>query len=274
MSRGWNAELELWFEQNIEVTRLMRRRHVGPLAVQRPFYPENDGSAHVYLLHPPGGVVGGDTLTIGCYLGSHAKTVLTTPGATKFYCSDQERSAQNIRIEVSEAGVCEYLPQETIVFNGAKASLDTRVFLNNDAIYLGWDIVCLGRPACGERFERGEFRQRVEIYRENSPIWFERFHVLGGGAAINAKYAFCSNPIAATMIYAGPSEENVVECIRAKLSQATEAVFSVSRLDRVIVCRYLGTRMSEAKTLLKQAWEILRETALGKTASAPRIWAT
>ncbi|GLU28119.1 urease accessory protein UreD [Brucella sp. NBRC 12950] len=274
MSKGWNAELELWFEQNNRVTRLVRRRHVGPLAVQRPFYPERDGSAHVYLLHPPGGVAEGDALSIGCYLGTHAKAVLTTPGATKFYSSDHAKSTQKTLIEIGNAGICEYLPQETILFNGAKASVETLVFLSNDAIYLGWDIVSLGRPACREYFERGEFTQRVEIYRDGRPIWFEQFCLTGGDDAMNALYAFRSHPITATMIYAGPSEENAVERIRAALSKVSAAVFSVSRLDRVIVCRYLGLRMSEAKMLLRQAWEILREAALGKTASAPRIWAT
>src|SRR5690606_16444663 len=118
------------FEHNREVTRLMRRRHVGPLAVQRAFYPEKDGSAHVYLLHPPSGVAGEDVLDISCFLGRGARTVLTTPGATKFYRSERGQSTQTTRIDVGEGGICEYLPQETIVFDGAKASIGTKVFLS------------------------------------------------------------------------------------------------------------------------------------------------
>ncbi|MBA8842757.1 urease accessory protein [Ochrobactrum sp. RH1CCR137] len=274
MSKGWHAELELGFEHSHEVTRLMRRRHVGPLAVQQPFYPEKDGSAHVYLLHPPGGVAGEDVLDISCFLGRGSKAVLTTPGATKFYRSDRGRSIQTTRINVGEGGVCEYLPQETIVFDGAKASISTHVSLSGDAVYLGWDIVSLGRPACRENFDAGELRQRVEIFRDGRPIWFEQFRLQGADQAMNAAFAFCARPIVATMVYAGPAHENTLQRIREALGDAGKNLFSVSQLERVIVCRYLGGRMSEAKALFRKAWEVIRETGLGKPAAAPRIWAT
>lgn len=274
MSTGWHAELELWFEQKSEATRLVRRRHVGPLAVQRPFYPEPDGSAHVYLLHPPGGVAAGDVLNIDCHLSEYSKTVLTTPGATKFYCSENAPSTQETQIKIGAGGICEYLPQETIVFNGARASLNTQVSLSADAIYLGWDIISLGRPACGEAFTRGELRQRLEIIRDGRPIWFEQCRLRGGDTACGAAYAFNAKPISGTMIYAGPANENAVPRILEAVGNGARHVFSVTRLDRVIVCRYLGSRMSEAKALLRQAWEILRQSGLGKSAAAPRIWAT
>ncbi|MCI1000424.1 urease accessory protein UreD [Ochrobactrum sp. C6C9] len=274
MNKGWHAELELRFEHNREVTRLMRRRHVGPLAVQQPFYPEKDGSAHVYLLHPPGGVAGDDILDISCFLGRKARAVLTTPGATKFYRSERGQSAQTTRIDVSEGGICEYLPQEAIVFDGAKASISTHVSLSGDAVYLGWDIFSLGRPACQESFDRGEVRQRVEIFRDGKPIWFEQFRLRGAAPAVNAAYAFCAKPIVATMVYAGPAAENALQAIREAVGDTARNLFSASRLERVIVCRYLGGRMSEAKALFRRAWEVLREMGLGKPATAPRIWAT
>ncbi len=274
MSKGWHAELELWFEHNTSATRLVRRRHVGPLAVQRPFYPEADGSAHVYLLHPPGGVAAGDILSIHCHLADRSRTVLTTPGATKFYCSQQQKSTQSTDITVGAGGICEYLPQETIVFNGARAAISIRVNLTGDARYLGWDIVCLGRPACGERFKQGEVRQRLEIFRDQKPIFFEQFCLKGGDAASDAAFAFNAQPILATMVYAGAADEDAVDRIRVAQSGHSASLFSVSRLDRVIVCRYLGGRMSEAKQLLRQAWEVLREAGLGKVAAPPRIWAT
>ncbi|MGH8010814.1 MAG: urease accessory protein UreD, partial [Candidatus Binatia bacterium] len=247
---------------------------VGPLAVQQPFYPEKDGRAHVYLLHPPGGVAGEDVLDISCFLGRGARAVLTTPGATKFYRSERGRSSQTTRIEVGEGGICEYLPQETIVFDGAKASISTQVSLSRDAIYLGWDIISLGRPACQESFDKGEVRQRVEILRDGKPIWFEQFRLYGADPAMNAAFAFCAKPIVATMVYAGPADESALHAIREAVGDAARNLFSASRLERVIVCRYLGGRMSEAKTLFRKAWEVLRETGLGKPAAAPRIWAT
>jgi urease accessory protein len=271
---GWRAELELWFERNHGMTRLMRRRHVGPLAIQRPFHPETDGSAHVYLLHPPGGVAGGDQLDIRCHVGPQARTVLTTPGATKFYRSQHGRSAQQTTIDVGAEAICEYLPQETILFDGADASISTRVTLAADSVYMGWDFVSLGRPAAGESFVSGHAHQRVEIVREGRLIWFEQLRLSGDMAMTGAPFAFAGRPIIGTMIYAGPMVEDTVERIRSLLGDAARRVFSVSQLERVIVCRYLGNRMSEGKSLFLHAWDVLRETGIGKRAAAPRIWAT
>lgn len=274
MNSGWNAELELWFAPSHGKTRLIRRRHSGPLAVQRAFHPESDGSAHVYILHPPGGVAGGDVLDINCRLAPGARCVLTTPGATKFYRSDGGASVQTMQIDVEEHGVCENLPQETILFEGADASINTRVTLACNAVYAGWDFISLGRPAAGERFATGRLQQRVEIFRDGELIWFERMAFSRSPEVLDAPVFFAGRPIAGTMVYAGPVLENTVESIRERLGAQVTGVFSVSQLERVIVCRYLGQRMSEGKALFLQAWSILRERGLMKKAVAPRIWAT
>ncbi len=253
----------------------MRRRHVGPLAVQRPFYPEVDGAAHVYLLHPPGGVAGGDKLEITCHLEPGARVVLTTPGATKFYRTDSGRSTQRTVINVGAGAVCEYLPQETIVFSGANAHMETRVALASaDATYVGWDFVSLGRPAAGERFTSGSIRQRVEVLRDDKPVWFERMSLDGDSHLGSAEFAFNDQPIVATMIYIGPVAEKAAQRVRDSLGEKVRNVFSVSQLDRGIVCRYLGASMSEGKSIFARAWDILREAGQGKRATMPRIWAT
>lgn len=272
--QGWHAELELYFENRQNKTRLMRRRHVGPLAVQSPFYPEDDGAAHVYLLHPPSGVAGGDRLAIHCHLNDGSRTVLTTPGATKFYRSERGTSIQHMNIEVGAQGICEYLPQETILFNGADAFIQTDITLRHDAIYLGWEFICFGRPASGERFTNGNARQRIRITRDGKLIWFEQFNLANMEQALDAPYTFAGRPITGTMIYAGPILENMVSRIRELLPQQGPHVFSVTALERVLVCRYLGNRMSEGKQLFMRAWEVLREMGIGKPAVAPRIWAT
>lgn len=107
----WRAELELWFEARANETYLSRRRHYGPLTIQRPFYPEADGTAHVYVLHPPGGVVGGDTLKSAYHVGAGARALLTTPGATKFYRSLGGVGRQDIVVDVGRGAICEHLPQ-------------------------------------------------------------------------------------------------------------------------------------------------------------------
>ncbi len=271
-SSSWLAELELWFAPSAGKTRLVRRRHLGPLVVQRPFHPEKDGTCHVYLLHPPGGVAGGDRLDLRFYVDAGARALLTTPGATKFYRSEYSAGAQSTQIDVGAGAVCEYLPQETIVFDGGDARMETRVSLAPDATYVGWDFLCLGRPAAGERFEAGRLSQRIEIRRDGRPIWFERLELHGNSLLMKAAYSLAGQPTWGTMIYAGVVAEDAAEQVRAAIGES--AVFSVSQLDDVVVCRYLGPRVGDGKALFARAWNVLRTLGQGKPADTPRIWAT
>lgn len=271
---GWIAELELWFAQEAGRSRLTRRRHLGPLVVQRPFHPEPDGTCHIYVLHPPGGVAGGDRLSLRFSLDTGARVVLTTPGATKFYRSAQAECTQTTRVEVGAGAVCEYLPQETIVFDGANARIETCVSLAPEATYVGWDFVCLGRPAANERFDTGRVSQRIEIMRDGRPIWLERIELAGGSPLLDAAFSLAGNPTFGTMVYAGAIADDAAERLRAAIGADGTAVFSVSQLEEVVVCRYLGPRVADGKALFVRAWDTLRTLGQGKAASAPRIWAT
>ena len=271
---SWPAELELWFAHSAGKTRLVRRRHLGPLVVQRPFHPEKDGTCHVYLLHPPGGVAGGDCLDLCFHLDAGARALLTTPGATKFYRSEHGAGTQSARVVVGAGAVCEYLPQETIVFDGADARIETKVSLAPDATYVGWDFLCLGRPAAGERFETGRLSQRIEIMRNGRPIWFERLELRGGSPLLKAAFSLASQPSWGTMVYAGTVTEDAAEQVRAAIGAAGDGVFCVSQLEEAVVCRYLGPRVADGKALFVRAWNVLRSLGQGKMAEAPRIWAT
>lgn len=272
---SWGAELELWFERRRELTCLARRRHVGPLVVQRPFHPERDGTAHVYVLHPPGGLASGDSLEIACHVETEASVLITTPGATKFYRSAGGGGRQRTTIRVGRGGVCEHLPQETIAFDGADAFIETRVDLAPDATYLGWELVSLGRPAAGEAFANGCVRQRVEVVRSGRPIWYDRLALNGGSPLASEAFAFGGKPIFGVMTYAGPMIEGLAERIRAAAGPlAVRGIFAATQLQEVVACRYLGASMSEGKSLFLRAWEVLREFGLGKPAVRPRIWST
>lgn len=271
---SWPAELELWFALSAGKTRLVRRRHLGPLVVQRPFHPEKDGTCHVYLLHPPGGVAGGDRLDLRFHLDAGARALLTTPGATKFYRSEHGAGAQSAAVSVGAGAVCEYLPQETIVFDGADARIETKVSLASDATYVGWDFLCLGRPAAGERFETGRLSQRIEIVRDGKPVWFERLELHGNSPLMRAAFALAGQPTWGTMIYAGAVGDDAAEHVRAAIGDAGDGVFSVSQLEEAVVCRYLGPRVSDGKALFVRAWNVLRSLGQGKAADRPRIWAT
>lgn len=275
----WKAELELAFEFGDGRTRLIRRHHHGPLVVQRPFYPEKDGTCHVYLLHPPAGIVGGDRLHQRFNVGDGARCLLTTPGATKFYRSPLQKGSQYNTIAVGAGATCEYLPQENIIFDGANAEIETRVTLADDGVFVGWDFFCLGRPAANERFTSGSLSQRIQIIRDGERIWFERIKLGGDSPLLNARYACAGRPVFGTMVYAGCLQDGLAERIRTSLDlnikdTKTSPVFSVSQLQHVVVCRYLGKQAEEGKSLFIQAWDVLRSICQSKPACLPRIWAT
>src|SRR5579871_3836337 len=168
----WKAELALGFEKQGRKTVLAGRRHEGPLVVQKPLYPEGEGVCHVIVVHPPGGIAGGDELTLQVKAGHGAAALLTTPGAAKWYRSSGPGARQRLDFDVH--GSLEWLPRESIVFDGALADLGCAVSLNGDATFIGWEIVCLGRTGSGERFERGETRFDTRISRDAKPVWIER----------------------------------------------------------------------------------------------------
>jgi urease accessory protein len=270
----WRAELSLKFSARGTATILSDCRHRGPLRVQKALYPEGEAVCQAIVLHPPSGIAGGDQLRIAATVGPAAHAQLTTPGAGKWYRSAGAEASQTLDFTVAENATLEWLPQETIVFDGADASIDTRVTLEAGATYVGWDFICLGRPAAGERFETGTLRQRIEIVRDGRPIWFERVRLPGGSALQGAPYALAGQPTWGTMIYAGPMAEDAAERVREAVGSQGDGVFTVSQLEHAVVCRYLGPRVSEGKALFVRAWDALRTSCQGKAANAPRIWAT
>src|SRR5258706_481568 len=161
VAAAWKASLSLGFTSHGTRSVLSRREHDGPLVVQKALYPEGEGVCHAIVVHPPGGIVGGDQLglRVDCAAQSHA--LLTTPGAGKWYRSAGAWARQSL--DFSVAGTLEWLPRETIVFDGALAELTTTVDLAEGARFIGWEVVCLGRRGAGERFERGRLRLSTRI---------------------------------------------------------------------------------------------------------------
>lgn len=274
LGAGWRARLDLEFESRAGRSVLTRRIHSGPLRVQRPFYPEGDEVCHVYVLHPPGGVVGGDELEIDVAVGDASKALLTTPAAGKFYRSNGMLARQTQHLMVGADAVLEWLPQETIVFDGAHVNMATRIELEHEARFIGWEVLCLGRPGAGERFEHGVVRQNWEIWRDGKPLLVERALYKQGGAALDAAWGLAGQPVCGTLVCVG-SEAGLIERVREATAQLNiSGLFSVSQLAEVLVCRYLGPHGEEARRCFIQAWEILRPAILQRPACAPRIWAT
>jgi urease accessory protein len=149
----WEARLALRFDRDGDTTRLVGRSHFGPLRVQKALYPEQPAVCHAVVVHPPGGVVGGDRLFIDIDAGAGAHALLTTPGATKWYRASQLSastgrpgvSSQVVRLAAGAGANLEWLPQETIFYNGAQVRLDTEIALGAGAQYIGCEVLCFGR---------------------------------------------------------------------------------------------------------------------------------
>lgn len=271
----WQAALTLDFAPRAQRTALVRREHRGPLQIQRAFYPEADGTCHAYVLHPPGGVVGGDELAIDITAHDGARCLVTTPAAGKFYRSSGATALQTIALRAHGDARLEWLPQETLVFDGARVAARIHVDLDAHARFIGWDIACLGRPASRERFTFGAIRQRIELWRAGRPLYLERAAYDADEPVMQAAWGLAGQCVTGTLLCTTAGESPALEPLREQCAPlATEGAFAATQLRGVVVCRYLGPHTHEARACLERAWELLRPALLNKAACAPRIWST
>ena len=273
---GWQARLQLGFQRRDQRTVLRQWTHQGPLQVQRPFYPEGETVCHVAILHPPGGVVGGDELRLDAQLDPNAHALLTTPAAGKFYRSAGPVARQTQRLTVGPGAALEWLPQENIVYNGARLHTLTRVDLQGDARLLSWEILCLGRPAAGEKWIAGECRQMLEIWRDGEPLYLEPGYLMGGDPVLKAAWGLQGQPVTATLLSA-PVLPGMVDAVRAGWTAMTvggEDVVAVTAIDGVLIGRYLGPSAACARHLFILAWSLLRPLLLNRPPCPSRFWTT
>ena len=155
---SWHAELELGYARFDNTTRPVQRRHKGPLRVQKHLYAEGPEVCQHIIVHPPGGIAGGDRLDISAFVDGDAWAQITSPGAAKWYRAAGP-AYQQLKLKVAAGATLEWLPQETIIFSAAQAELSTGIDLEGDARLFYWDVVALGRPASGERFDLGTSRR-------------------------------------------------------------------------------------------------------------------
>jgi len=270
----WEAELKLGFIRRNGRSLLARRSHFGPLVVQKALYPEGDEICHVIILHPPGGVAGGDRLNIAVEVGAEAHTLLTTPGAGKWYKANGAEAAQQLVLEVQDNALLEWLPQETIVYDAAPATWQARLELAETARYAGWDITCLGRQACGEKFRSGRVRQNLQIYRASRLLWSEQANLAGGDYFLMAAAGLQGCPDYATFVVAAgaTAPEILAQCRAIEANDAGRV--GVSALPEIFVARYLGHSAQAAREYFELLWAILRPCYAGVAARRPRIWNT
>ena len=272
----WHASLQL--DYTLEGTRTVARHaHNGPLRILQSLYPEGDAVCHNVLVHPPGGLVGGDTLDITATVGPGAHGLVTTPGATRFYRSTGELALQRTHLTLAEGARLEWLPLEALCYNACNAENHLTLNLAPGAECMGWDVTALGLPHAGQPFETGRFVQHIEAPGR----WLER------GVINAADHRLLESPqglaghrcMASLFFVVGtPLErarrDTALDAARAVMdAHALKATAgATSPNGQVVVVRALAPQVEPAMQLLRQVRAAWRAALWQLCAEPPRIW--
>ena len=272
-AEGWRAALELGFTADDERTWLAHRRHSGPLLVQRPFFPEDAKLCQMVIVHPPGGIAGGDELSLDIAAGPGACAQLTTPGAGKWYRGFGRDASQTVRISVADGALCEWLPQENIIFDGALPHMSLDVEISRHGVFCGWDFTCLGRPRSGERFASGAVRQLTAIRQDGKAVFREQACIEPGDVSRSAPALLAGHCAYGSMVAVGTEAgDDVVAAARDAIGEDDNA--GVTRIGTVLIARWVGNNVEAGRDLFTRIWSVLRPWYAGRKAVVPRIWAT
>lgn len=278
---GWHGHLTLNYRHEAPRT-LVHDCHDGPLRVLASLHPEGPGICHSVLVHPPGGIVGGDQLAIAVDVAPQAHALITTPGATRFYRSAGETAEQRLVAQVAAHARLEWLPLETIAYSATRAVNHLRFELAPGAEMIGWDLLALGLPASNEPFVQGRFEQQIEL----PGLWLER-GVLDAddphtSRLLDSPLGWNGRRVLAMMWWAGgqvlePARREALldvarQCIESSPLRDQAGVTSPD--ERVVVLRTLADRTEPAQSLLAAVWARWREAGWGLAACPPRVWKT
>lgn len=282
----WHALLELEFAPQPDSsalggrTVLSKRRSIGPLRVQKALWPEPTGICHVILIHPPAGIAGGDSLEVSVKVAAHAHALLTTPGAGKWYKSDGRPAQQQIALDVAADAVLEWLPQEAMLFDQAIARSQTVIRLEETAAFIGWEILVIGRPARGEQFDAGQYHGHLALWRAGRLLVDDRLAFSGGDRWLSSPLGLDGQAVSGLMLAVPPvhrREEAVLDqdiAVLRDLIARMQMPLVVTRLDDVLVARYLGTDPRQAMDGFSGIRAKLRRHWFDLAEELPRIWRT
>ena len=274
----WHAQLKL--DYTLETGRTVARHsHSGPLRILQSLYPEGDSICHNVLVHPPGGLVGGDTLDIHVHAhrGSHA--LITTPGASRFYRSDGQSALQQTHLRVEADARLEWMPLEAICYSACLAENRLTMELAPGAELIGWDVTALGLPHAELPFIRGSFRQHIEV----PGVWLERATIdATDSRLLDSPVGMAGQRCLASIFFVtGQSmtrsrREQALESVRTVIAQhpLASTAGATSPHPQVLVVRMLAPVVEPAMVLLRALRNTWRHELWGKSPSSPRIWAT
>jgi urease accessory protein len=272
----WHASLELDYTLSAART-VAHHRHKGPLRILQSLYPEGDAVCHNVLVHPPGGLVGGDTLDIQATVATGAHALVTTPGATRFYRSLGEVALQHAQVTLAAGARLEWLPLEALCYSGCLAENRLTVDLAPGAEMMGWDVTALGLPNAGLPFAEGSFCQHIEL----PGVWLERARLNAhDDLLLKHPLGLAGQRCMATLFFAAGSKldkarrQAALDVARELLQgHALEASAGATSPDaQVVVLRVLTPVVEPAMDLLKLVWRAWRKALWQLEATNPRIW--
>jgi len=284
----WLASLELQLGHSSYGTQLTKTKRCGPLTIQKAFYPEGRDCAHLYLLHPPAGIVSGDELHIGIEVLQNAHTLVTTPGANRFYRARTDLSigdpkqTQITKISLDAGAKCEHFPLETLVYNQANGVNNVEVRLHNSSVYCGWDMTCLGLPSSSEDFSAGRFTQLNTLYRDDILIYHDKVLIESRSNIQHHAAGLAGNSVFGTFLAYAPSNQvsdeqraHLIAQLRAVVVEhAASSLISITDIRQLLVMRYLGQQAHQCKDLFIELWKLVRPVYIEKQGIQPRIWFT
>lgn len=269
---NWLGRLQLDYRRDDGRTRLWRRRHRGPLLVQRSFYPEGP-VCHSYLIHPPGGMAGGDRLELDVHVAAGAEALLTTPAATKIYRSEGAQSLQQQRFVVDDQATLEMLPAEAILHGACRARMESTFRLTGAAAVCFWDVICLGRPGSGDHFAAGRCDQQIAVWRNGVPLLHDRLQLDHGDSLLSADWGLAGLPVFGTLL-ATPVDSEFSRSLSRDLRPGSGVRLGVTERDGLLMLRCLGQHVELVRRELEVVWQRLRPVVMGRPACLPRIWRT
>jgi urease accessory protein len=273
----WMAKLELGFAKQGTRTTLVHSRHSGPLTVQKALYPEGESVCHSVIIHPPGGVAGGDSLAIAVEVGAGASAVITTPAATKWYKTCGSAAGQQIEICVAERASLDWLPQENIFFNGTHVHSALTLKIAPDASAIGWDTGVLGRRSSGEEWIDGFLSfTNAASNMEGTPIWVDRMLLSSASSLRQAPHGLGGFSVFGVVWAIGRGTETVnLEELANRLPFLPDLRVGVtSPSPGLVLIRMLGHRIESVRRQMITCWSYLRPSVNRLPPMPLRLWAT
>lgn len=277
----WHARLQLDYRHD-GARSIARFQHEGPLRILQSLYPEGPAVCHNVLVHPPSGLVGGDTLDIRVHAQAGSHGLITTPGATRFYRSEGETALQHTRLRVEAGARLEWLPLEALCYSGCLAENRLEIDLAPGAEMIGWDVTALGLPHADKPFVAGQFQQHIEwpgVWLERGRLKADDARLLDGPLGLDGHRCMGSLFILSGTPLPRARRERLVELARELLPDAGAQAQSVpagvtSPQPQVIVMRVLAPVVEPAWMLLRRVWQAWRQELWQTGPGSPRIWNT